>query len=181
MLPTPNLRPVISMSEKYKSFEDLPWSHPQVYTKMSKTYPNSKFILSLRKPEKACLESMRRHTRLRLWEGHKIIYGAYQVDGNEDEYLKMYVEHMRDVRELFVTEEMEGRGMEIVIDDLEEPDETRWGKLVEFLEIDVLGGVRTLEDFPKSNGGGIWINKDPMGTIWVKYQLMWWAEKGIVT
>ncbi|CZR63978.1 uncharacterized protein PAC_13875 [Phialocephala subalpina] len=162
MLPTPNLRPVISMSEKYKSFEDLPWSHPQVYTKMSKTYPNSKFILSLRKSE-------------------KIIYGAYQVDGNEDEYLKMYVEHMRDVRELFATEEMEGRGMEIVIDDLEEPDETRWGKLVEFLEIDVPGGVRTLGDFPKSNGGGIWINKDPMGTIWVKYQLMWWAEKGIVT
>ncbi|KAF8857683.1 hypothetical protein BDZ45DRAFT_726578 [Acephala macrosclerotiorum] len=181
LLPTPNLLPVLSMSQKYQTFEDFPWSLPQVYTNMSRTYPDSKFILSLRRSEKIWLESMRRHTRLRLWEGHRTIYGAYQVDGNEEKFLKVYREHMRGVRKFFVREEMEGRGMEIVIDDLKESDEMRWRKLVEFLEADVTGGVGTLGDFPKSNSGGIWINKDPIGTIWAQYQLMWWAEKGIVT
>jgi hypothetical protein len=77
-LPDPNLRPVVSMSEKYQTFEDLPWSLPQVYTNMSITYPDSKFILSLRRSEKVWLESMRRHTRSRIWEGHNTVYGAYQ-------------------------------------------------------------------------------------------------------
>ncbi|KUJ14344.1 uncharacterized protein LY89DRAFT_136243 [Mollisia scopiformis] len=165
MLAGPNLRPVVSMSEKYQMFEDLPWSLPQVYTNMSKTYPDSKFILSLRKSEKVWLESMRRHTRSRIWEGHNTIYGAYQVDGNEEMFLKTYVNHMRDVRAFFATDEMEGRGMEMVIDAPGESDDSRWRKLVEFLGIEIPGGVETLGEFPRSNSGRLWTNKDPLSTL----------------
>lgn len=86
------------------------------------------------------------------------------MDGNEDKFWKVYREYMRDVRAFFAMENMEGRGMEIVIDDLEESDEMRWRKLVELLEVDLLGGVGALGDFPKSNDGSIWINKDSIGT-----------------
>ncbi|KAE8442385.1 hypothetical protein EG329_003401 [Mollisiaceae sp. DMI_Dod_QoI] len=142
ILPIPNLQPVVSMSEKYQTFEDLPWSLPQVYTNMSKIYPDSKFILSLRRSEKVWLEN---------------------------------------VRAFFATEEMKGRGMEMIIDDREESDDIKWNKLVDFLGRDVPGGVKTLGDFPKSNSGLLWTNKDPVGAVWAQYQLMWWAEKGIVT
>lgn len=182
MLPEPNLRPVVSMSKKYQTFEDLPWSLPQVYTEMSRLYPDSKFILSLRRSEKVWLESMRRHTRAKIWEGHNRIYGAYQViKGNEDKFLEVYRNHTAEARVFFATEEMIGRGMEIVIDDPKESDEARWQRLVGFLGTEVRDGIQSLGGFPKSNSGRLWSNADPIGAIWTKYQLMYWAEKGIVT
>lgn len=169
------------MSDKYQTFEDLPWSLPQVYKNISKTYPDSKFILRLRRLEKVWLDRMRRHTRARIWECHKTIHGAYQVDGNEKDFLKKYSDHTRDVRAYFATEEMNGRGMKILIDALDESDNDRWRKLVKFLGAGIPGGIEMLGNFPKSNSGGLWTNKDPLGAIWAQYQLMYWGEKPIIS
>jgi hypothetical protein len=66
------------MSEKYKVFEDLPSALPQVYIMMNKIYPDSKFILSLRRDENIWVENMRKHAKVKLWEGHCEVYGNYQ-------------------------------------------------------------------------------------------------------
>jgi hypothetical protein len=180
LLPEPNLRPLISMSEQYQALEDLPWCLPQVYTEMSRRYPDAKFILSLRRNEHVWLESMRKHTKAKLWEGHKAVYGGYEVDGNENIFLKTYLDHLRDVRAFFETKEMKGRGAEMVIDRLEETDREKWQTLVDFLEIEVDEGVATLGDFPKSNVNGLWINSDPMDFVRMKYRFMFWIERGMV-
>jgi hypothetical protein len=180
LLPEPNLRPLISLSEQYQAFEDLPWCLPQVYTEMSRKYPDAKFILSLRRNENVWLESMRKHAKAKLWEGHKRVYGGYQVDGNEKIFLKTYLDHLRDVRAFFETKEMKGRGMEMIIDELKVTDYEKWQKLVDFLNIELGDGGITLGDFPKSEGNHLWINGDPMGFVWMKYRLMFWIERGIV-
>jgi Sulfotransferase domain len=180
LLPTPNLRPLISMSEEYEAFEDLPWCLPQVYTEMSRRYPDAKFILSLRRNEHVWLESMRKHAKAKLWEGHNTIYGGYQVDDNEKVFLKMYLDHIRDVRAFFQTEGMKGRGLEFVIDQLTQSDQEKWQKLVGFLGIDLKDGFIAVGHFPKSNGNHLWSNSDPLGFVWMKYRLMFWIERGIV-
>jgi hypothetical protein len=169
------------MSEQYEAFEDLPWCLPQVYTEMSRRYPDSKFILSLRRNENVWLESMRKHAKAKLWEGHKTVYGGYQVDGNEKIFLKTYLGQLRDVRAFFETQEMRGRGMEMVIDQLKETDREKWQKLVDFLEIELDDGVITLGEFPKANGHTLWINSDPMGYYWMKYRVMFWVERGMIS
>ena len=180
LLPKPNLRPIISMSEKYDAFEDLPWCLPQVYTEMSRRYPDAKFILSLRRNENVWLESMRKHAKAKLWEGHKKVYGGHQVDGNEKIFLETYLDHLRVIRAFFDTEEMKGRGMEMVIDQLKETDHKRWQKLVDFLEVELDDEVTTLGPFPRSNTFHDWGNGDPMGFVWMKYRLMFWVERGVV-
>jgi hypothetical protein len=66
------------MSEKYEVFEDLPSALSQVYIMMNKIYPDSKFILSLRRDENIWVENMRKHAKVKLWEGHCEVYGNYQ-------------------------------------------------------------------------------------------------------
>jgi hypothetical protein len=45
---------------------------------MNKIYPDSKFILSLRRDENIWVENMRKHAKVKLWEGHCEVYGNYQ-------------------------------------------------------------------------------------------------------
>ena len=39
-------------SQKYRCFNDFPWSHSDLYKKFDKAYPNSRFILTIRESEK---------------------------------------------------------------------------------------------------------------------------------
>jgi hypothetical protein len=66
------------MSENYEAFEDVSLALPQVYITMSKIYPDFKFILSLRRDENIWVENMRKHAKVKLWEGHCEVYGNYQ-------------------------------------------------------------------------------------------------------
>ena len=158
------------MSEKYEVFEDLPSALSQVYIMMNKIYPDSKFILSLRRDENIWLESMRKHARVKLWEGHCKVYDNYQVTGNEKLFLAAYLNHVREVRAFFNTDEMRGRGMEMVIDNLQGSGEDTWTRLVDFLAVEIRGSVKTLGHFPKSNGGNNWGNRDPFGFVCIRYR-----------
>jgi hypothetical protein len=58
------------------------------------------------------------HAKAKLWEAkedHNTIYGGYQVDGNEEVFPKMCLDHIWDVK-ASETEEMKGRGAESVFD-----------------------------------------------------------------
>ncbi len=52
ILPKPNFDPLIAVAEEFEVLEDLPWCLPEVYRSMSRLYPDSKFVLSLRRSDK---------------------------------------------------------------------------------------------------------------------------------
>jgi hypothetical protein len=134
----------------FDAFEDLPWS--LVYREMASLYPDAKFILTLRRSEDAWLESIKRHTKYRKWEGHKTIYGAEEATGHEGAYLDAYRNHTDSVREFFASPGQEGRLLEFFIDQPEISKGERWSRLCEFLGI---SGSRTTMmrqlEFPWSN------------------------------
>jgi hypothetical protein len=85
-------------------------------------------------------------------------------------FLAAYLNHVREVRAFFNTDEMRGRGMEMVIDNLQGSGEDTWTRLVDFLAVEIRGSVKTLGHFPKSNGGNNWGNRDPFGSVCIRYR-----------
>lgn len=134
----------------FDAFEDLPWS--LVYREMAFLYPNAKFILTLRKSEDAWLESIKRHTKGRKWDGHETVYGAEEATGHEGAYLDAYRNHTDSVREFFASPGQEGRLLEFVIDQPDISKGERWSRLCEFLGIsDSKAMMMRQLEFPWSN------------------------------
>src|SRR4026207_375987 len=53
------LGPVLKKAEKYETFEDWPWF--SIYKELDQKFPNSKFILTLRKDTETYVGSLQRH------------------------------------------------------------------------------------------------------------------------
>jgi hypothetical protein len=53
------LESVLAEAEKFETFEDWPWF--LIYRELDKKFPNSKFILTLRKDSEAYVTSLRKH------------------------------------------------------------------------------------------------------------------------
>jgi hypothetical protein len=83
------------------SFEDLPWN--LIYKYLDKKFPNSKFILTLRKDKKTWLTSFKNHCNrgAGMPLNRKLAFGYDEVDGNENEFLKIYEKHNKDVKDYF--------------------------------------------------------------------------------
>jgi hypothetical protein len=119
---------------------------------MAELYPDAKFILSLRSKEDDWLESMKRHTRNRKWAGHRVVYGAKKAKDHEALYLEAYRNHTDSVRAFFAAPEMQGRLLEMVMDEPEKEEGEKWRRLCDFLGLEV-GSTEelNLKEFPLSN------------------------------
>lgn len=141
---------LIDRTFDFDAFESLPWS--LAYKEMAALYPDAKFILTLRKSEDVWLESIKRHTMCRKWDGYEIIYGSLEATRNEDVYLEAYRNHTDSVRVFFSSPGQEGRLLEMVIDEPESFKGEKWSRLCDFLGLgdEVAERVRWVE-FPWSN------------------------------
>jgi len=141
-----NLEPLYEQTRFYDAFEDLPW--PYLYETLAEMYPDSKFILSLRRDEQIWLRSMRRHLIRADWRPAAHFYGAQSVDGHEETVLAAYRNHTASVRAFFANKQ--DRYSEIVIED----GDANWKTLCAIAECphDQIPAV----DFPKSNTAGEW-------------------------
>ncbi|MCW8091298.1 sulfotransferase family protein [Alteromonas sp. ASW11-130] len=88
----------LQKAHNYDAFQDNPW--PIFYRELDAAFPNSKFILTERKPT-AWINSQLTHfgdkcTPMRRW-----IYGEGCPLGHEDIYLKRYTQHIYEVKEYF--------------------------------------------------------------------------------
>lgn len=115
------------IAKENDAFQDNPW--PLLYREMDAMFPGSKFILTERDPE-AWLASQVNHfgkkeTPMRRW-----IYGAGCPAGNEQVYLKRYIDHGRHVREYF-----SDRPGDLLI--MEVAQGGGWEKLCDFIGADV--------------------------------------------
>jgi hypothetical protein len=141
-----DLGPVIEQTKYYDAFEDLPWA--RLYRQMSELYPDSKFILSLRKDDETWSNSMRRHVKRGRWLPYTHFYGADTWEGNEATILQSYQNHTQNVREFF--KDKPHRYLELKIDD----GDANWAPLCRFLECP--GGITPSQSFPKKNTAAHW-------------------------
>jgi hypothetical protein len=172
-----DLNPMISMTQHYDAFEDLPWA--LVYQEMARAYPDAKFILTLRADEKDWLRSIKEHTARRTWIGHEFVYGAKRAEGHEEQYLEAYRSHNNEVRKFF------GNGtnlLEWVVDANRvngiNGDEDLWGNLLRFLRIyDSEDARKLLGSFPWTNRTDILKNKFFLKNFYRGWdQCMYWLE-----
>jgi len=140
-----------------QAYEDSPWWHPDFYKVLYHRFPNSKFILFYRDPEK-WFDSMLSHSNgktLGSTEQHCYLYrrmsefynkldndpffkpkehkidNLMTLDGKREHYIKVYEEYNRGVLDFF----RKHNNKRIFISEL--TDNQKWVKLGEFLNIKV--------------------------------------------
>lgn len=155
--------PLIEQTRFYDAFEDLPWPH--LYREMAEMYPDSKFILSLRKDDATWLKSMRRHVGRGKWIGYSHFYGAVTFDGNEETIRQSYTNHTARVREYFA--ETPERYLELTVDD----GDVNWSKLCGF--VGCPGGVVPDTPFPRSNAASTWRDGSVDVIGWLHWMWGW--------
>jgi hypothetical protein len=162
------MRPLINHAERFDVLEDIPWS--MAYRELADTFPTAKFILSLRKDDERWFDSINAHTRRRLWDGHRVVYGCRLASECKGLYLEKYRRHNNEVVEFFTEREEGDRLLTFVIDDKTMSNKERWGRIVEFLglqrTVDKLGGVEKMGVFPLSNSKSEYGNRDPLKFHW---------------
>lgn len=131
------LRRALDLVPQYDAFQDNPW--PMLYKEMDKAFPGSKFIMTIRSPERWIKSAVKgfgtQSTPMREW-----IYGVGNgcPAGHEDVWVRRYEQHNREVMEYFA-----GRS-DFIIMDLAGGD--GWEKLCGFL-----GEPLPAEPFPHAN------------------------------
>jgi hypothetical protein len=87
--------------KKNDLFQDWPW--PLIYKELDLMFPESKFILTVRKNEEIWLDSLKKHSM----RGHPVrpcrdlAYGYNYPYGHEKEHLEFYRRHNDNVRSFF--------------------------------------------------------------------------------
>ena len=116
----------LQLVDQFDAFQDNPW--PILYRELYERFPDEKYILTYRDPEK-WIKSQVRHfarqeTPMRQW-----IYGKGCPEGNEAIYLRRYQQHNRDVAAFF-----KKKKKKLLIMNFEKGD--GWDKLCSYLDVD---------------------------------------------
>ncbi len=122
-----NFDDVHRVVNQYDCFEDYPWSF--IYKWLDEKYPNSKFILTMRKSSQIWFKSCFNHYfRLQDRAAHtyKLIYGLDHPQHCSDEYINFYESHNQKVIDYF-----QNKPDKLLIISWEEGDS--WDKLCDFL------------------------------------------------
>ena len=121
---------IFETAEKYDSFSDWPWL--LIYKELDERFPGSKFILTVRKSEQTWLSSLKRHSLYTRPFHHcrRMAYGYNYPFWHEEDYIKIYKEHNREVTGYFTD-----RPDDFLILNWEQGD--GWQKLCNFLDKDI--------------------------------------------
>ena len=131
---------LINVAYRHDVVEDIPW--PLIYKELDETFPNAKFVLTVRKSTDKWLSSISKHI-ISDYEGHKYIYGHYHPRENEQAFKDVYEAHNREVAAHFAK-----RPGKLLTMCFENGD--GWNKLLPFLGIE--GNPKA--DWPHSNKAG---------------------------
>jgi len=101
---------VFDIVSKNDSFEDMPfWL---VYKELDQRFPDSKFILTVRKDKETWLKSFIRHCDRnpvndktdidhKIYKGRMLSFGYSTPKGHEKKFLEIYEKHIAEVRDYF--------------------------------------------------------------------------------
>lgn len=102
-----NLAPAIEEARKFETFEDWPWF--LIYRELDQTFPDSKFILTLRKDTETYVASLKghhdrqgirdeRYVKPYYWD---VVHGHDPVAWDYEKSAQRYERHNREVLEYF--------------------------------------------------------------------------------
>jgi hypothetical protein len=129
--------------------------------------------------EDAWLQSIKRHTKSRKWDGHEIVYVAEEATGNEDAYLDAYRNHTDSAREFFASQGQVGRLLEFVIDHPDISKGEKWSRLCGLLGMsDSLTMIIRQLDFPHTNTAPSVQNDTGLRRVTCKIKVL--MEEGLV-
>ncbi len=101
-----NFEETYSIIKKYNAFQDLPWS--LIYQEVDEQYPDSKFILTIRKDSETWYNSVLKHVqRAELANDHiqkelaLLAYGYPNPQDFQEELMAFYEKHNQEVKEHF--------------------------------------------------------------------------------
>ena len=139
-----HLSRIMALAEKKDTFEDWPWII--LYKELDNAFPDSRFVLTKRKPEKWIRSYKNMLVRQgdaseELNEIRRILYGLPFPHVSESQLIERYVKHNTEVESYF-----RDRSKDLLIVDWEEV--SGWKALCEFVEKDIPS-----EPFPHANKG----------------------------
>lgn len=120
------------IAQEYDSFEDWPWI--LIYQELDKTFPNSKFILTIRESS----GWLRSYKKMLAREGEpskhlaslrRAIYGFDVSNASDKQLLKRYLWHNRSVQEYF-----QGHTSQLLVIDWEKGH--GWDQLCDYLGVE---------------------------------------------
>ena len=115
-------------ANEFETFEDWPW--PLLFKEVDQWFPGSKFVLTIRNPDKwmQSYQKMikRQRARADIATIRKYIYGASQLKDNEATYVARYQKHNTDVCDYF-----KNRPGDLLVIDWE--NGAGWKELCDFL------------------------------------------------
>lgn len=118
------LYPII---DAHRSFEDVPW--PLMYQHLFERYPNSKFILTIRKSTDTWFKSLANHAlKTGPTEHRRLIYGYSMPQENEIFHREFYEKHNKEIIQFF--EKKAPNKLLVVCWERED----QWGEICQFLD-----------------------------------------------
>lgn len=134
VLDSPSWGVLKEAADKGTSFAEGPWLF--LFQEWDRLYPNSKFILSLRKgPTELDAATSAANSDLAMWKRLGLYHEIRQHLSDEDilqNMIRRYIQHVKAVRQHFAGREKSL--MEICL--AENTDEENWSKLTQFLGVD---------------------------------------------
>ena len=113
--------------QQYDFFSDNPW--PLLYKHLDKTYPDSKFILTLRNNEK-WINSLNKYSGTGNTRMRQLVYGYGNPSNHITQYRKIYIRHNKNVKEYFKDKN------NLLIIDIAEDNKVLANKILQFLGLD---------------------------------------------
>ncbi len=90
----------LKIANQFDSFDDWPW--PLLYETLDQTYPQSKFILTIRKDSETWFKSLTGHVkRYGPSDEFKIVFGSTTPQKDREHAISVYENHNRQVLEYF--------------------------------------------------------------------------------
>lgn len=112
-------------TQTHDAFEDHPW--PLIYRELDAQYPGSRFILTVRNPDKWIDSVVNHFGNYENAPDRRWVYGAGSPIGNEKLYRQKFIDHNKDVQNYF-----RNRTEDLLVIDLSKGD--NWNKLCRFLK-----------------------------------------------
>jgi hypothetical protein len=91
---------IYNTCDHFDSFED--WPYPLLFREFDQYYPDSKFILTLRKDPETWFASLCKHAEMTgPTEARKLVYGYEMPLQNKEHHIRFYLNHQYEVIDYF--------------------------------------------------------------------------------